>query len=140
MSIARNRREITPTRKPVNGSLKNHNIATIKKRPAMDEILSNTDKVLAVTSGTSWISSLPSKVMLPSSTSHDASPIVTSEVTDLPHPDSPTTPRLVPRSRLKLILSNIFIEPDWCSVLTVKFFTVNKLRKFEFKVFKSKKY
>ena len=96
MTNARNRRIIKRHSPPAVGLMKNHNIATIKKRPAMDEILSNTDRVLAVTSGTSWISSLPSKVMLPSSTSHDASPIVTSEVTDLPHPDSQTTPIISP--------------------------------------------
>ena len=96
MTTARNRRLITRARHPADGLMKNHNIATIKVSPAMDEMLSNTDRVLTVTSGTSWISSLSSKVMLPSSTSHDARPIVTSEVTDLPHPDSPTTPIISP--------------------------------------------
>jgi hypothetical protein len=49
-------------------------------------------------------------------------------IIDFPQPDSPTTPRLLPRSRLKLRLSKMFMEPDWCSVLTVKLFTVNKFK------------
>jgi hypothetical protein len=55
-------------------------------------------------------------------------------IIDLPQPDSPTTPRLVPRSSLKLRLSKMFKELDLCSVRTVKLFTVNKFKMAWFEV------
>ena len=90
------RRLVTMADSPKSGLLNNKSIEMIKPTPAIEVKALTADRVLEVTSGTSWINSLPSKVILPSSTSHDASPIVTSEVTDLPHPDSPTTPIISP--------------------------------------------
>ena len=87
---------VTTADSPKSGLLNNKSIEMIKPKPAIEVKALTTGRVLEVTSGTSWINSLPSKVILPSSTSHDASPIVTSEVTDFPHPDSPTTPIISP--------------------------------------------
>ena len=46
-------------------------------------------------------SSLPAYLTLPSSTSQVASPMETSEVTDFPHPDSPTKPIICPSSTFR---------------------------------------
>ena len=92
----------------------------------MEESALNADSVLAVTSGTSWISSLSSKVMLPSSTSHDASPIVTSEVTDLPHPDSPTTPIISPSFTERETECSASTGPSRVSKCTRRFWIFNR--------------
>ena len=55
-------------------------------------------------------------------------PMMAKAVIDFPQPDSPTTPRLLLLSSVKLRLSKMLIGPDGCSVRTVKLLTVNKFK------------
>ena len=56
--------------------------------------------------------SFPSYLTLPSSISQVARPIVTNEVTDLPHPDSPTSPIIWPWSTFRFTECRASIGPS----------------------------
>ena len=76
-------------------------------------------------------SSSPWYLTLPSSTSHVASPMETNEVTDFPHPDSPTRPIICPSSTFRSTewrasigpssVSKWTLSPSTSSTLSVNF-------------------
>ncbi len=62
--------------------------------------------------GDSWAMSAPSKRMRPSRTALGASsPMIERASTDLPDPDSPTMPRVLPRSRVKVMPATALTMP-----------------------------
>ena len=64
--------------------------------------------------------SSPSYFTLPSSTSQVARPIVTSEVTDFPHPDSPTSPIIWPCPTFRSTECRASIGPSRVSKWTLR--------------------
>ena len=82
--------------KPCIGSKKVQNIERINPIVKAELEYFRTERIFCVFTGVFCINSSPSNLILPSSTSQVANPIVTKDVTDLPQPDSPTTPIICP--------------------------------------------
>ena len=94
--------EIKSKTAPCTGSIRSQINDIIERNTEVTETLVEIiSKFLFLSLVVNTISS-PQKVILPSSTSHVASPMAVSEVTDLPQPDSPTIPIIWPSSTVRL--------------------------------------